>query len=232
MENSTDGSKAGAPAVRVLVVDDHLVVRVGLKTVLSGDPRVVVVGEVGTGAAALEAAESLRPDVVLLDLRLPDRPGAEVCREIRSRDLARRVIVLTSFADGPLVLEAMRAGADGYLLKDAEDTDLAEMIVRVAGGAVMLDPAVARIIVNGSVRTETEVSGRPDPREGLSPQERRLLEGLAAGDSNKELADRLGLTDGTIRNYLSALYGKLGVRSRTEALAWWLRTGDPAGPAT
>jgi DNA-binding NarL/FixJ family response regulator len=224
MENAIDGSKSGAPLVRVLVVDDHVVVRVGLKTVLSGDSRVLVVGEAGTGAAALETAAAVKPDVVLLDLRLPDRPGADVCREIRARDLARKVIVLTSFADEALVLEAMRAGADGYLLKDAEDTDLAEMVVRVARGLVVLDPTVARFFVSAGMTVAAPVP-KPEARGRLSPQEHRLLEGLAAGDSNKELADRLGLTDGTIRNYLSGLYVKLGVRSRTEAVSWWLRSG-------
>lgn len=223
MERANNGMISGTPAVRVLIVDDHLVVRVGLKTVLAGDPRVVVVGEAGTGAGALEAAAAMQPDVVLLDLRLPDRSGAEVCREIRARDLARRVIVLTSFADEALVLEAMRAGADGYLLKDAEDTDLAEMIVRVARGSLVLDPTVARIFVSAGKGDGT--TSRQEARGGLSLQEQRLLEGLAAGDSNKELADRLGLTDGTIRNYLSGLYGKLRVRSRTEAVSWWLRSG-------
>ncbi len=224
MEKATDGMKPGSAVVRVLVVDDHLVVRVGLKTVLAGDPRLEVVGEAGTGVGALEVAAVVKPDVVLLDLRLPDRSGAEVCREIRARDLARRVIVLTSFVDEALVLEAMRAGADGYLLKDAEDTDLAEMIVRVARGSVVLDPTVARIFVSAGKAGEAPVP-KPEARGALSPQEHRLLEGLAAGDSNKELADRLGLTDGTIRNYLSGLYVKLGVRSRTEAVSWWLRSG-------
>lgn len=225
MHKTIEGTNPGTATVRVLLVDDHLVVRVGLKTVLAGDPRVSVVGEAGTGAAAIGLAAALRPDVVLLDLRLPDKPGADVCREIRSQDLARRVIVLTSFVDEALVLEAMRAGADGYLLKDAEDTDLAEMIVRVARGSVVLDPTVARVFVGGNPRPDPGVGPALNPGEGLTTQERRLLEGLAAGDSNKELADRLTLTDGTIRNYLSGLYGKLGVRSRTEAVAWWLRAG-------
>jgi DNA-binding NarL/FixJ family response regulator len=223
METSMDKlGRAGKP-VRVLLVDDHQVVRVGLRTVLSGDPRVEVVGEVATGAAALELASALRPDVVLLDLRLPDRTGADVCRGIRAGELAQRVIVLTSFADENLVLEAMRAGADGYLLKDAEDMDLAEMIVRVAQGSVVLDPTVARMVVGVGQPTATDVGA--DLRAELTPQEQRLMEGLEAGDSNKQLAERLKLADGTIRNYLSALYVKLGVRSRTEALAWWMRTG-------
>lgn len=227
METDSTTGNAGAKPVRVMLVDDHLVVRVGLRTVLGGDPRVLVVGEAATGAAALEEAAAVRPDIVLLDLRLPDCSGAEVCRELRRRELARRVIVLTSFADEPLVLEAMRAGADGYLLKDAEDADLAELIVRVAQGSMVLDPTVARVFVHGGKEGGTDRVGNGILAR-LNLQEQRILEGLAAGDSNKELGERLGLSDGTIRNYLSGLYGKLGVRSRTEALAWWMR-GNRSG---
>lgn len=223
MNRLVEQLKAGEHAVRVLLVDDHAVVRMGMKALLSGDDRVVVVGEAATGAGAIEKCRELRPDVVILDLRLPDRPGFEVCREIRAAELAEKVIVMTSYADDQLVLESMKAGADGYLLKDAEDSDLAELIVRVALGAVVLDPKVARAVL-GERKDGRAVSPAAESAVGgLSPQERRLMGFLAEGLSNKELGERMGLGDGTVRNYLTTIYSKLGLRGRTEAVAWWLR---------
>ena len=212
---------------RILLTDDHAVVRIGLRTILAEDPRLQIVGEASSGAECLKLVASLRPDLVLLDLRLRDIPGFEVCRRLKALPTPPAVLVLTSFADDQLVLEAISAGADGYLLKDFEQTELANSIVRVAEGGSILDPIVARKVL-GAARNggqgATGVSGIGKARtDRLSPQEQRILTLLADGHTNKEIASAMGLGDGTVRNYLTAIFTKLGVENRTEAVALWLR---------
>jgi DNA-binding NarL/FixJ family response regulator len=214
---------APPPRLRILLVDDHAVVRVGLRTILGDDPRLEIAGEAGTGAEALRRAGELRPDVVLLDLRLPDQPGFEVCRQLKAGAAPPAVLVLTSFADDQLVLEAISAGADGYLLKDFEQTALADALVRVARGASVLDPTIARKVLDAR---------RADPAapvpvavrlQRLTPQERRTLALLGEGRTNKEIATTMRLSEGTVRNCLTVVFAKLGVASRTEAVAAWLK---------
>lgn len=211
--------------IRVLLVDDHTVVRVGLRTILADDPRIRVVGEAATGAEGLRLAEQLQPTVVVLDLRLSDLTGDEVCRRLKARDNAPAVVILTSFGDDRSVLSCLTAGADGYLLKDFEQTDLAQALVQVARGGSVLDSAVAQRVVQ-AVMAPPERTPRPYPKgavERLSAQERRILELLAEGRANKEIATTLGLGEGTVRNYLSGIFTKLEVTNRTEAVVLWLQ---------
>lgn len=226
MKSDTDSDP-----IRVLLVDDHVVVRVGLKTILADEPRLVVVGEAGTGADALRLAEELQPALVVLDLRLPDLQGDEVCRRLKARESSPAVVILTSFADDHSVLACLTAGADGYLLKDFERTDLAQSLIRVARGGSVLDANVTKTLV-AAVRP----SAAPPAANSftarlarLTPQERRLLELLAEGRANKDIATALNLGEGTVRNYLSNIFAKLEVQNRTEATALWHR-GQPSTP--
>jgi two-component system response regulator DevR len=223
--NATSSPRPTILPVRVFLTDDHAVVRVGLKAILADDARLVVVGEAGTGEECLRLVPTLKPSVVLLDLRLPDLPGFEVCRRLKALPEAPAVLVLTSFADDQLVLESISAGADGYLLKDFEQTELGSAIVRVAGGGSILDPVIARKVMEASRGREmNNPSNGPASRLArLSPQEQRILELIADGGTNKEVANALGLSDGTVRNYLTSAFTKLGVQNRTEAVALWLR---------
>lgn len=217
--------------VRVLLTDDHAVVRIGLKTILAEDPRLFIVGEAANGGECLRLVPELKPNVVLLDLRLPDIPGFEVCRRLKLLSEPPAVLVLTSFADDQLVLESISAGADGYLLKDFEQTELAGAIVRVAAGGSILDPVVARKVI-GVARTDDRGRSLPTSNgngsgrgrtERLSPQEQRILNLLADGHTNKEIALAMCLGEGTVRNYLTSVFTKLGVENRTEAVSRWLR---------
>ena len=201
--------------IRVLLVDDHPVVRTGLRIIAEVDPTITVVGEAGSAAEALRAIRILKPDVVLLDVRLPDRSGLEVCREIRAGNTGPRVLFLTSFADNPLVLAGMQAGGDGYLLKENEPRDIVAAIHIVMRGGTMFDPVVTRA-VDREVR-----SVLPQPPAAsfstLSDQEIRVLARVAEGKTDKEIAAELGLQPKTVRNYLERVYEKLGVKCRTQA---------------
>lgn len=226
MNNETDPRP-----IRVLLVDDHTVVRVGLRTILADDPRIRVVGEAATGAEGLRLAEQLQPTVVVLDLRLSDLTGDEVCRRLKARDNAPAVVILTSFGDDRSVLSCLTGGADGYLLKDFEQTDLAQALVQVARGGSVLDSAVAQRVVQ-AVMAPPERVPRPYPQaavDRLSAQERRILELLAEGRANKEIATTLGLGEGTVRNYLSGIFTKLEVTNRTEAVVLWLQHRGTSG---
>lgn len=204
-----------APLIRLLIVDDHPVVRTGLRIITEVDASILVVGEAASAAEAILAARELRPDVVLLDVRLPDRNGMDVCRELKTQPDAPRVLFLTSFADNSLVLAAMQAGGDGYLLKDNEPRDIAAAIRTVQAGGMMFDPVVARAVD----RELKSVLPGPvaDPMRGLSDQERRVLAAVADGMTDKEIALALGLQPKTVRNYLERVFEKLGVNSRTRA---------------
>ena len=201
------------PPVRVLLVDDHRVVRVGIRTLLSDCPAVGVVAEAGTGREALAETANSRPDVVLMDIRLPDGSGIEATRRIKEISPTTRVLVLTSYVDDATVLSAIEAGADGYLLKEADGPDLAEAVVHVARGGAMLDPFVARRVLDQR-RAEKNSGQAP-----LTAQEQRLLELVSQGRTNKEIAGDLGLGEGTVRNYLSQLYQRLRVANRAQAVA-------------
>lgn len=206
--------------VRLVLVDDSQVVRMGLRSLLSTEPRVDIIGEAGTVATAVETCVRLRPEVVLLDIRLPDGTGFDACRQILAQLPDTRVLVLTSVADETLVDEAIRAGAHGYLLKEIDGRGLLQAVFDVAEGKSILDPAVtARVIqlVKGGS------SASRDALAILSPQERKVLALIAEGQTNKEVANGLGLAEKTVKNYLSNIFEKLHVSRRSQAAAMFVR---------
>jgi NarL family two-component system response regulator LiaR len=209
-----------AEAIRVLVVDDHAVVREGLRTFLELQDGIVVVGEAGDGEAGVSAAERLRPDVVLMDLVMPRLDGVGAMRRLRRRLPATRVIVLTSFADDERLLPAIRAGAAGYLLKDAEPRELARAVRAAHAGEALLDPAVAaRVVQELAAPTDGDVAER------LTRREREVLELLARGLSNKRIARELGIAEKTVKTHVGHVLAKLGVTDRTQAAVRAVRAG-------
>jgi two-component system response regulator DevR len=211
--------------VRVLIADDHLIVRVGLRAILDIHQEIEVIGEAGTGAETLRLAAAHRPDVVLLDLRMPDLDGLEVCRRLKSEPPSPAVLFLTSYADDQTILAAIEAGADGYLLKAMAGQDIPSAILTVSSGGSVLDPVVTRRVLDSVQRPKP--SDRPfgpnAPFGPLTAQETRVLELAAAGKSNKQIAQELQLSEGTVRNYLSTVFAKLNVESRVEAAVLWLQ---------
>ncbi|PTX99112.1 response regulator transcription factor [Opitutus sp. ER46] len=202
--------------IRVLIVDDSEVVRVGLRALLATEADLQIVGEAATVGAAVTACVQLLPQVVLLDIRLPDGSGLDACRQILRRAPDTRVLILTSVIDDRLVEDAIRAGAHGYLLKEIDARRLVLAIRDVALGKSILDPAVTARVM------ELARTGGASPRErlaDLSPQEKRVLALLAEGNTNKEIGVKLGLSDKTVKNYLSTVFEKLQVSRRAEAAA-------------
>ena len=206
--------------IRLLVVDDHKVVRLGLHTLLSRHEGIEVVGEAGTMAAAVEETARLQPDVVLMDVRLPDGNGFEACRQIRKSQLETRVLFLTSFADEEIVLESIDAGGDGYLLKEIDEENLVRAVRNVAAGQSILDPAVTRRVLEHVKNPDTPSITKLD---SLSPQERRVLALVAEGKTNKEIGAALGLSDKTVKNYLSNTLDKLQLTRRSQAAAYFVQ---------
>ena len=203
--------------VSVLVVDDHEVVRVGLATLLGRRKDLRLVGVAASGAEGVALASKDRPDVVVMDVRMPGESGIEACREIRSRLPGTRVLMLTSYADEDAVLASILAGASGYLLKDTTGQDLAEAILRVAAGASLLDPAVTGLVLS-RLKADRGLS------EGaLTDRERQILELIAQGKTNREIGEVLYLAEGTVRNLVSGILAKLRVGSRAEAAARFAR---------
>ena len=214
-----------ARKIAVLVVDDHEVVRLGLRTLLGRERTIEVVGEAGTAAEAVAQARRLRPDVVVMDVRLPDRSGVEACREIRTEVPGTQVVMLTSYADDDAVLASIMAGASGYLLKQARGQELARAVETVASGQSLLDPGVTQKVLD---RMKRLVAGQdPDGMAALSSQEQRVLALVAQGKTNKEIAGELGLSDKTVKNYLSHVFEKLSVARRAEAAAFFARRQAP-----
>jgi DNA-binding NarL/FixJ family response regulator len=206
-----------ARTVRILIVDDHEVVRMGLRSLLERRPGFLVVGEAGTMAEAVRAALQSQPDVVVMDIRLPDGSGVEACREIREQQPETRVIMLTSYADDEALFGSIMAGASGYLLKQTRGQDLANAIERVAGGESLLDPSVTNKVLD---RMRRLASGEGDDLPELSPQERKILSLIAEGKTNKEIAQEIFLSDKTVKNYVSSILRKLNLRRRSEAAAF------------
>lgn len=207
--------------IRLLLVDDHEVVRSGLGALLGQRAEFEVVGEAGTVAGALETAERQKPDVVLLDVRLPDGSGFEACRGLHKLAPPVKVIILTAFADDEIVMQAIGSGAEGYLLKEIDEQGLVRAIREVAEGRSILDPAVTRRVMN---RVKDGGAAQPAGKlDRLSAQERRVLELVAQGKTNKEIGLAMGLSDKTVKNYLSNLMEKLQMNRRSQAAAFFVQ---------
>ncbi|HEU5036599.1 MAG TPA: response regulator transcription factor [Nocardioides sp.] len=199
--------------IRVYLLDDHELVRRGIRDLLESAGDIVVVGESGMAQEAARRIPALRPDVAILDGRLPDGSGIDVCRTIRSVDPSIRALILTSYDDDDALFAAIMAGASGYLLKQVRSEDFVETVRRVAAGQSMLDPAVTAQVL------ERLRSGPPrDPvTDQLTPKEHQILDLIGEGLTNRQIATRLSLAEKTVKNYVSALLAKLGVESRTQA---------------
>ena len=209
--------------IRVLVCDDQEVVAQGLEAILSTAREIEVVGLAYNGLQALELSERMHPDVVLMDLKMPEMNGIEATAQIRARYPEVKVLVLTTYDADEWVLDAVRAGASGYLLKDTPRADLIKAIEGTAGGRSFIDPAVAGTLLSQAAKA----ARRPDPvlLGRLSAREMDVLRVLALGLSNSEIAARLFLSEGTVRNYVSTLMDKLEVKDRTQAAIFALRHG-------
>ena len=215
--------------ISVFLLDDHEIVRRGIGQLLDGEDDVEVVGEAGTAAAAMARIPALRPDVAILDVRLPDGDGVTVCREIRSAvDPPPACLMLTSYSDDEALFGAIMAGAAGYLLKQVAGVDLVGAVRTVAAGGSLLDPKATALVLERLRRGDTP----SDPRyESLSPQERRILGLIADGLTNRQIGAEMYLAEKTVKNYVSSLLHKLGFSRRTEAAVYAteLRRGRPNG---
>jgi two-component system, NarL family, response regulator LiaR len=209
-----------AEDIRVLIADDHTVVRVGLRALLASEPGIEVIGEAADGIAAVEQVRALRPDVLLLDLRMPGKDGLQVIEELAETAPPVRILVLTSFAEDQEVFPAIRAGALGYLLKESGPHELLTGIRNVARGESSLHPAVARRVLQEFARPPA-----PAAAEHLTERETEVLRLVAHGLSNKDIAAQLSLSERTVRSHVSTILAKLQLSSRTQAALYALRAG-------
>jgi two-component system, NarL family, response regulator DevR len=212
-------------AVRILIADDHEVVRIGLAALLDRQPGFQVVAQADSGAAAVRLARHHRPDVVVMDIRMPDGSGIEACRIITSELPGIPVVMLTSYADSEALFDAIAAGASGYVLKRIGSTELVDAIRTVAAGQSLLDPAVTAQVLD-RVRNASRLEEAGAFSE-LTDQERRVLAHLAAGRSNREIAALMQLAEKTVRNYVSSILAKLALESRAQAAAYAIRKRLP-----
>lgn len=219
-------SSPPAPSIRILLVDDSEVVRMGLRALLDAEAGLTVIAEADSVSAAVRLADEHRPDVVLLDIRLPDGSGFEACRQILRRLPETRVLILTSVVDETLVDEAIRAGAHGYLLKEINARGLVQALHDVAAGKSILDPAVTARVLQ-LVKAGGHAAGHT--LDALSPQEKRVLALIAAGRTNKEVAAEMGLAEKTVKNYLSTVFEKLHVSRRSQAAALYAQEMNRRG---
>ncbi len=212
---------AGDP-LRIFLLDDHEVVRRGVRELIEAEDDLVVAGEADTAERALARIPATRPDVALLDVRLPDGDGVDVCREIRSRHPEIACLMLTSYSDDEALLQAVVAGASGYLLKQLRGTDILDAVRRAGAGESLLDPLVTERLLT-KLRTPTPTDER---LARLTPQERRILMLIADGLTNRQIADEIHLAEKTVKNYVSSLLAKLGMERRTQAAVFAARLDD------
>ena len=208
--------------IRVLIVDDHEIVRQGLRALLEPEPDLEVVGEAATGSEALATCARLHPDVVLLDLRLPDLDGVEVCRLLRERDTSVHVLALTTFDEPDLVDRCIQAGVTGYVVKDVEQFELKRSIRLVAQGQAAIDPKVGARLME---RLRTRPDAEPVPASPLTAQQRGILRLLADGRSTREIAAELGLSENTVKGYIQEIFRRLDVNNRVAAVMRASRAG-------
>ncbi|GAA2321645.1 response regulator [Streptomyces violaceusniger] len=218
-----------ATPIRVFVLDDHEVVRRGLHDLLDAEPDIEVVGDAGTVDHAMARGPALRPDVAILDVRLPDGDGITVCRELRSRMPGLACLMLTSFDDDDALLDAIMAGAAGYVLKQIKGSDLVSAVRTVASGQSMLDPATTARLMSTLRGDTAPQEPRDEVLAGLSPREREILVLIGDGLTNRQIGKRLFLSEKTVKNHISRLLAKLGVERRIQAAV--LATHSVPGPA-
>jgi DNA-binding NarL/FixJ family response regulator len=209
----------GSGQIGVFLLDDHEIVRKGVRDLLEAEPGIVVVGEAGTAASALARIPALRPDVAVLDVRLPDGDGVSVCREIRSAMPAVACLMLTSVGDDEALFDAIMAGAAGYVLKQIRGTDLVGAVRTVASGQSLLDPQAASKVM----ARMRDRANKKDPLAGLTEQERRILALIGDGLTNRQIGEQMFLAEKTVKNYVSSLFAKLGMERRTQAAAYAAR---------
>jgi len=210
--------------LRIVICDDHELVRVGLRSLLEAEPGYEVVGEAGDAEAAVKLADEARPNVVLMDVRLPGRSGIEACRDIRSAHPETQVIILTAYADDEALFSSIMAGAAGYVLKQIRGGDLIGAVRQVSEGRSLLDPEVTSRVL---ARLRGETSEASEPIEDLTPQERKILNLVAEGLTNRQIADKVFLAEKTVKNYVSNILMKLGLSRRAEAAAYMARRRVP-----
>jgi two-component system response regulator DevR len=207
--------------IRLLIVDDHQVVRAGLRMMLGRAEGIEICGEADTAATAVAETTRLKPDVLLMDIRLPDGTGFDVCQQVKKLGLAVRVLVLTSFLDDETVSQAITSGADGYLLKEVDGDRLISSIRAVAAGQSILDPSVTKRVME---RMRHPVEAAPKEQfDALSAQEKRVLALVSEGKTNKEIGVAMGLSDKTVKNYLSNAMDKLKFSRRSQAASFYVR---------
>ncbi|MEV0173508.1 response regulator transcription factor [Streptomyces sp. NPDC050803] len=212
-----DGARPGPDnPIRVFLLDDHEVVRRGVHDMLNDEPDISVVGEAGTVEQALVRVPALRPQVAVLDVRLPDGDGVTVCRELRSRMPELACLMLTSFDDEEALLDSIMAGASGYVLKQIQGSDLVSAVRTVAAGQSLLDPSATTKLM-ARLRHEQQQEAAPEPLPGLTGREREILALIGEGLTNRQIGQRLFLAEKTVKNHISRLLAKLGVERRIQA---------------
>ena len=223
----TDHTTDGAPdaPIRILIADDHEVVRIGLASLLDGQRGFQVVAQAESGEEAVRLARRHRPDVVVMDIRMPNGSGIDACRTITAEMEGMPVIMLTSHADSEALFDAIDAGASGYVLKRIGTTELIDAVRTVASGGSLLDPTMTRRVLD-RLRNASRVEEAGAFSE-LTDQERRVLAIIADGSSNREIAERMGLAEKTVRNYVSSILAKLALASRSQAAAYAIRNRLP-----
>lgn len=206
--------------IKIMIVDDHEVVRLGLKNLLENQPNMKIIGEADTVKSAINKASALKPDVILLDVRLPDGSGIEACKEIHTLLPKTKIIILTSFPDDDIVIDAILSGATGFVLKEIKGNSLVDSIEKVSRGESLLDPRITSKVMNYMKTMNQPLDD--EHADKLTKQEIKVLALVAEGKTNKEIGDELFLSERTVRNYLSRVLKKLDLSNRTQAAAYYV----------